>query len=154
MANKKEETNANYRQWKVDDLTDDENVKENQTESKRTGAFEKFIAQHKIAMTPPSVQLENINLTEIKKPINSSVDNNKRNRRSRVPRAQRRRRQNNFLSQRPVSTSSLPVLTKKVDPPQTQPEIIELVEDDDDNNDFVQSVFFSSSKSYKRLKLK
>lgn len=55
MSKKKDEKISTYRQWKLDDLNDDDDAEISEIYSlpKRSNAFEKFIAQRPTSMPPP-----------------------------------------------------------------------------------------------------
>jgi hypothetical protein len=62
---KKEETKPVYRQWKVDDLTDDEDYDEQanggRTQQSKAKVFEKYIAQRPKCMPPPIIPSQKVN---------------------------------------------------------------------------------------------
>ncbi|CAF3484690.1 unnamed protein product [Rotaria sordida] len=139
VPKKIEETKSTYRQWKVDDVTDDEILNENQSKQIKNQAFEKFIAKRPLPMVPPSIQSEKVDSSEIETTTNLTDDHNENINKNYVKQIKSKPNQK-FFTQRPISTSSLPTLSQKINLSRTQT-MIDLTEDDDDDDDddFIQS---------------
>ncbi|CAF1225283.1 unnamed protein product [Adineta ricciae] len=138
VPKKVDEATVTYRQWKILDISDDEDnndskpVNENQLKPAITKTFEKFMAQRPIPMPPPS-QIPTQDVT----PVSERKENKKFKSKS--------------STQQSKSTPPVPILSQKLQVLQTQP-IIDLTDDDDDK-DFVQIIPAISQPSAKRLKL-
>jgi len=150
IPKKKEETTSAYRQWKVDDLTDDddddEKVNENHSKQTKTKAFEKFIARRPISMPPPTfIPSQTIKSSPIKEIVNLTDDESSHKNRSEQIKT---KVFDKCLSQHPVSTPPVPILSQKINSSRTQT-IIDLTDDDDD---FIQSTSTYSYRPEKKFK--
>jgi len=147
-----------YRQWKVDDLTDDdddnnENINENHSQRTKTKAFEKFIARRPISMPPPTlIPTQKIKSSPIKETINLKDDddddddsdetiNKKHSEQIKTKMFEK------VLTHHSISTPPAPILSQKIDSSRIQMTID--LTDDDDDDDFIQS---TSSFSYRPVK--
>ncbi|CAF2940175.1 unnamed protein product [Rotaria sp. Silwood2] len=150
VPNKTEGTKPTYRQFKVDDLTDDEDVNENQPKQIKKVAFEKFIAKRQSSMTSPSISLEKVNSSQIGQITKLTDDHNEKMNKNHVKQIKSKPFQK-FLTQHPMSTSSIPTLSQKINSSRTQT-MIDLTEDDD-NDDFIPSASSFFPPPNKKLKL-
>jgi len=136
---KTEETTSVYRQWKVDDLTDDDD-NENHSELIKSKGFKKFIARRSITMPPPSQQIKSPPIQEI---INLKDDDDELINKNNSEQIKTKVIHKSF-TQPQTFTPPVPILSR------TQT-IIDLTDDDDD---FIQSTSSCSYRSGKKLKLK
>lgn len=135
-APKKTEGKASaYRQWKIDDLTDDdeEEPSKNHSTQIKSNAFERFIAQRPTSMPPPVlIPAEPNKPSPITDIINLTHENKTTRTRVRRPRTRTRRRDSRkSFSQNPRSSPLLPILSPTVASSQT-PTIIDITDDADD----------------------
>jgi hypothetical protein len=145
-----------YRQWKVNDLTDDEDddntkVKKNHSEQTKLKAFEKFIAQRPISMPPPVISsTQNFKSSPIQDIINlTDADDEEIINKTPSEPIKSKFFQRSF-TQQPRSSPPVPILSQKMNSSRTQT-IIDLTDDDDD--DFIQSTSSLSFQPIKKLKL-
>ncbi len=146
-----------YRQWKVDDLTDDddddnnENNNENQSQRTKTKAFEKFIARRPISMPPPLlIPTQKIKSSPIQEKINLTDDDDDDDSDEMINKKHSEQIKTKMfekvLTHHSISTPPAPILSQKIDSSRIQM-TIDLTDDDDD--DFIQS---TSSFSYRPVK--
>ncbi|CAF5111393.1 unnamed protein product, partial [Rotaria sp. Silwood1] len=123
IPKKIEETKSAYRQYKIDDLTDDENVNENKPKQIKSKAFEKFFAKRQSSMAPPPppppISSENVNSSHIEQTTNLTDDNNEKMKQNHVKQIKSKPCRI-FFTQRPMSSSSMPTLSPKVNSSRTQ----------------------------------
>ncbi|UJR30615.1 hypothetical protein I4U23_018140 [Adineta vaga] len=143
VPKKTEVSNSTYRQWKVLDLTDDEDesIGKDRPKPKMTKIFEKFKAQRSITMPPPpSTQIP------VQEVIDVSDDENENKKQQAKHKFSKK-----SSTQKPRSAHPVPILSKTFQQLPTQP-IIEL-SDEDEDNDFVRLTSTFSGQSNKRFKL-
>lgn len=138
MSKKIEETTSVCRKWKIDDLTDDEEVNENHSEKIKPKAFEKFMAQRPISMPPPTLipTQEVKSSSKIQDIINLNNDESEE--------IKTKIFQKSFTQPSRLSPP-VPILSQKFDSSQPQT-IIDLTDDDDD---FIQTPSSRAKKKFK-----
>ncbi|CAF0915962.1 unnamed protein product [Rotaria sp. Silwood1] len=151
IPKKIEETKSAYRQYKINDLTDDENVNQNKPKQIKSKAFEKFFAKRQSSMAPPPppISSENVNSSHIEQTTNLTDDNNEKMNQNHVKQIKSKPCRI-FFTQRPRSSSSMPTLSQQVNSSRTQT-MIDLTEDDD-NDDFIQSTSSYFPRPNKKFK--
>ena len=149
-----EETKSSYRQWKVDELIDNDNDKkvyEHQCGTMKHEAFEKFLAQRRTAVSSSLIPFQKKNSLQEQEMDNVEDDNDVQ----KINKNHFEQIRSNFFNrytQRPISTLSSSTLSRKAYSSGTQT-IIDLTKDADDNDDddFIQSThsFYQSTKKIK-----
>lgn len=142
----------------MNDLSDDETANENQSKQIKRQTIEKFFAQRRTSMPPPPPPLP-LPAAESEKVDSSNI--NEENKEQMDEDDEYINKENvgkiktkcfaKASTQRTKSASTLSTFSKKISSSQ-MPKVIDLTDDDDDG-DFLQSKYFSSQQSSKKIKL-